>query len=430
MRRNTIFIIFIFLVSFSINSYATNLDSGLVAYYPFNGNANDESLNGNNGLVIGATLTTDRYGVANSAYNFNGTSNYIEVSDAASLRPQRITLCGWYNTTSSSSVQTIFIKSVIPGNTNEQYFYGFNLTAIRNFSIKQNSNCQAAQGWQVCSSNSPLATNQWQFFACTFDGTTMKIYRNDTLIAQLNPPNNIIDNCVGGKLYIGSYKLDGFFNGKLDDLRIYNRALSQTEVTALYNLINTKPVLLSPSNNSINVGLTPTLFWNSIPGSTSYKVLVSSMITFGNIIDSVTVSTNQRTIPIGKLNLASTYYWKVLANNQYGSSPWSEVWNFSTVITNITKIGFEIPNVFKMYDNYPNPFNPSTTIKFQIKDLQFTTLKIYDIIGKEIETLVSEKLSPGTYSVNWNASQFPSGIYLYTIQSGDFVETKRMTLIK
>ena len=80
--------------------------------------------------------------------------------------------------------------------------------------------------------------------------------------------------------------------------------------------------------------------------------------------------------------------------------------------------------------NYPNPFNPSTKIKFEIKDSRFTILKIYDILGKEIETLVNEKLSPGTYEVNWNASQYPSGVYFYRLDANGFSDMKKMILMK
>ena len=73
------------------------LNDGLVAYYPFNGNANDVTSNANNGVVYGATLTSDRFGNPNSAYHFNGTSDYIMVEDSPSLRPQEVTVAAWAN---------------------------------------------------------------------------------------------------------------------------------------------------------------------------------------------------------------------------------------------------------------------------------------------------------------------------------------------
>ncbi|HMQ67720.1 MAG TPA: 5'-nucleotidase C-terminal domain-containing protein [Ignavibacteria bacterium] len=85
---------------------------------------------------------------------------------------------------------------------------------------------------------------------------------------------------------------------------------------------------------------------------------------------------------------------------------------------------------YELSDNYPNPFNPVTKINYSVSGQQFTTLKIYDITGREVATLVNEQLSPGSYSVEWNASNFSSGVYIYRLQSGNFIETKKMTLIK
>lgn len=100
------------------------------------------------------------------------------------------------------------------------------------------------------------------------------------------------------------------------------------------------------------------------------------------------------------------------------------------IMVGIKQISSEVPEEFKLYPNYPNPFNPETIIKFKIKDSRFTTLKVYDILGKEIESLVNEQLNPGTYEVNWNAAEFSSGIYYYRLTAGSFTETRKMILIK
>ncbi|MCX6163359.1 MAG: T9SS type A sorting domain-containing protein, partial [Ignavibacteriae bacterium] len=206
----------------------------------------------------------------------------------------------------------------------------------------------------------------------------------------------------------------------------------------LINLVPTVPILLSPANGSSNVTLTPTLFWNTVPNTTSYTTQVSPTNTFSFIVDSTTVTTNQRTIPVGKLNIATTYYWRVKANNQYGSSLWSDVWNFFTIITGIQKSSSEIPREYKLYNNYPNPFNPETNIKFDISKNSFTKLIIYNILGKEVTTLVNEYLSAGSYTVKWNANnKVPSGVYFYKITSCNFdgsgqifSDVKRMILLK
>lgn len=90
----------------------------------------------------------------------------------------------------------------------------------------------------------------------------------------------------------------------------------------------------------------------------------------------------------------------------------------------------ELVNDFNLSQNYPNPFNPSTKINFSIPNSSVVVLKIYDGMGKEVETLVNEKLNSGVYNVDWNASGFTSGIYYYKIQTADFIQTKKMLLIK
>ncbi len=104
----------------------------------------------------------------------------------------------------------------------------------------------------------------------------------------------------------------------------------------------------------------------------------------------------------------------------------------------IKQISSSVPKQFKLYQNYPNPFNPATTIKFDIPSIKTgliqVTLKIYDILGKEITSLLNNKLGPGRYEVKWNANNFASGIYFYKLSSGsgtgDFSDVKKMILIK
>jgi hypothetical protein len=112
--------------------------------------------------------------------------------------------------------------------------------------------------------------------------------------------------------------------------------------------------------------------------------------------------------------------------------------NGSYTYSNILEVEIAAPNVFSLEQNYPNPFNPSTKIKFTIpsviasetKQSQLVTLKVYDILGNEIATLVNEEKSAGSYEVEFNASNLPSGIYFYQLKAGQYSETKKMILLK
>jgi hypothetical protein len=89
-----------------------------------------------------------------------------------------------------------------------------------------------------------------------------------------------------------------------------------------------------------------------------------------------------------------------------------------------------IPTAFSLSQNYPNPFNPSTSISFDIPDQSYVTLKIYDLLGREVDNLVNEELNSGSYNIVWNAENLSSGVYFYNLVSGSFSETKKMVLLK
>ncbi len=100
-----------------------------------------------------------------------------------------------------------------------------------------------------------------------------------------------------------------------------------------------------------------------------------------------------------------------------------------TTPVNISEIPTE-PKSFKLLQNYPNPFNPSTAIKYSFPKISFVQIKVFDVLGNEIETLVNEEKPAGTYELNWNASNLPSGVYFYQLKAGSFFETKKMILMK
>lgn len=100
------------------------------------------------------------------------------------------------------------------------------------------------------------------------------------------------------------------------------------------------------------------------------------------------------------------------------------------IILGITPVSSEIPKAFNLEQNYPNPFNPNTNIRFSISESGFVTLKIYDILGREVSTLVNENLNAGKYDISFDASNLTSGVYYYTLTAGNFVETRKMILSK
>ena len=133
-------------------------------------------------------------------------------------------------------------------------------------------------------------------------------------------------------------------------------------------------------------------------------------------------------------NLSDPYFTSTTYVGAFAQgSDWTATWSqFSpeTYTIGIKQIASEVPQAFTLKQNYPNPFNPSTKINFALPKAGIVTLKVYDITGKEVANLVNQNLSVGTYEYDFNASNLTSGIYFYTLKTGNFTETKKMMLVK
>jgi concanavalin A-like lectin/glucanase superfamily protein/type IX secretion system substrate protein len=234
-----------------------NLQTGLIAYFPFCGNANDESGNGNNGTVNGAALTTDRFGNANSAYSFNGINEDILVHDATSLRLSNTdyTISIWIN---EVTIDTAHLSLISKRNPPLQHAgWILFLDAL--------SNPIGKVGLTISSYPDPVATSQtapsfntWTHIVEVYSlgSQIMKTYINgvlDNTTSAMPTPNAATSN----NLYIGSDRdaNEYFFNGKLDDIGMWNRALDSTEVQQLFTLTETSPCSSSQLSLNLQNGL-------------------------------------------------------------------------------------------------------------------------------------------------------------------------------
>lgn len=100
------------------------------------------------------------------------------------------------------------------------------------------------------------------------------------------------------------------------------------------------------------------------------------------------------------------------------------------VATSVEQTGPEVPGEFSLEQNYPNPFNPGTVIQFSLPQTAEVQLKVYDMLGREVATLINEQKSAGSYNVTFNAASLSSGVYFYRIIAGNYVETRSMTFVK
>lgn len=275
MRYSSLLLLFLIVVTLRAQ-VPTN---GLVAFYPFSRNANDSSGNGNNGTLNGCTATTDRFGRSNSAYQFNGTSDYIIVNNSSSFPSTAITTAFWLNRT-----------GIIPTGTehyvSKELSYG---TYLYTDSILYAQVWKGVAGvwsfWSTGAYRLKCDTN-WVFYASTYDNATkiVSIYINGVLVNTINEtdPQAIVRTSTN-QMYIGRNGSSSvyFIKGKLDDLRIYNRVLTDIEIRALYHeggWAVAPPTVSAISPTSGPIGSTVT-----ITGTNFNPVAPNNFVYFGGV---------------------------------------------------------------------------------------------------------------------------------------------------
>lgn len=228
-----------------------NLKKGLVAYFSFvNGNLTDSSGYGNNIIFNNATKTTDRFGNPNNAYLFNGTSSYMQVKNSNSLNPDSITIYAIVNVnafyTGTCSGNNILTKG------DQDDVNGFYLLQFTDYSVVcgnanlNNETFGGGYGDNIPKGNAagaasvtPIKKGQWYYVAFTYDGSVAKMYINGDLVSSVPKVVNFTANSED--VFIGrenSSLFPYYFNGTIDEIRIYNRALSACEISHLVNLSN------------------------------------------------------------------------------------------------------------------------------------------------------------------------------------------------
>ena len=229
------FVLLLTMIILIVNGSAwADLSSGLVTYYPFSGNANDASGYGYNGTVYGATLTTDRFGNQDSAYNFDGIDDYIDFGNGASTlfdSSDSFTLAAWIKHSASSTFSTILARS----DDNYQTFnYLMGVSNLSNGKLTfMADQAHVDSNWLKGTTN--LATDTWYHVVSVYDNKNMTVYVNGQQNGSgIFPAGGVGDSTAN--LYVGKtgqwpgYPDDRYFTGVIDEVRIYNRALTGSEV--------------------------------------------------------------------------------------------------------------------------------------------------------------------------------------------------------
>lgn len=333
-------------------SFASSLDSTgvaadtLVAHYKFNGNAVDSSGFGNDGEVVGVSLSADRFGNLNNAYVFDG-DDYINFGSSESIEfgKKDFSLSLWFRAVNDNRSQyEILGKGNSDAALNEARWA---IGLIENGEVRVVfEDAENEFNTLVTNGQDQLIDEQWHHLVAVFDrDSSLRVYVDNELDLEdqrIKDFSGHITNDISYNLYAGRDNTGSSakgFMGSLDDIRIYSYALGEGAILQLYE-----------GNDNVRV-------------SNEDEIIVA-------------------------------------------------------------------PKVFKLNQNYPNPFNPSTRINFSLEKSGFVELKVYDITGRLISTLVNDNRASGSHSVIFNGANLASGIYLYELKANGRRAIKRFTLIK
>ncbi len=428
MRKISL-IAFTVLISFQILAQVPSYvpTNGLVGWWPFTGNAIDSSGNGNHGTVNGATLTTDRFGNSNMAYSFDGVNDWIEVLHKASLNLPNGSINIWFKTNSNNRM-TLLNKSVFNGASNENYtlFLGYLFpagpTGIGYFS-KYNSNCMPSNGWNGPVNSLNYSDQLYHMLTCITSSAEIKIYVDGILKASSIAPSTIADTCSNSNLRFGrNHAADlSYFSGDIDDIGIWNRALTECEILDLYNSqlgsFKNTPINVNPPSSVIGTSAVFTslkplqaiqwqsnsneIGWVNLPNNSKYNGVTNDTLVVSNLQVS---NHNQAFRAIACSDTSNIAYVKITdtcitkVNDTIKVTKYDTIKVTDTLVINATLSGVSAPNNTNRLIIYPNPAKDHITIDYGVfSRMNGYTLKIVNTLG---QTVFSTPINQQTSYIN------------------------------
>ena len=231
----------------------------LVAYYPFNGSANDASGNAHHGqLVNGPQLASDRFGNPNSAYHFDGIDDYIKIVDNGAFSTPQFSLAIWFQSESNALQNLVgkrdYLTSGGSGGSQYQFFINYPpFPGIGSNIVSNTATCSNAAFSSYTSTGNVICSNRWYFAVVTFDGSRHKIYIDGVLVKDISAPFTGMLACNSELRFGDWWSLDLItFKGRLDDICWYNRSITQHEVDSIFNNFSspTSPVEFTYSQDA------------------------------------------------------------------------------------------------------------------------------------------------------------------------------------
>jgi len=483
------------------NNYLTEVDassSGLLVYYKCNEGSGTTLTNGASGGSYNATLNSGTTWVASganiavsgdgNALNFDGTDDYVELSSSINLANSSYTLECWFKATTQSGyfmvigsasggtrlVTGIKLNPLVPANNDPEFSTP---------EVPAN-----IQYWMYGDDHYYNWSNdsQWHHVAFTFNSSNQlgTLYLDGTSVASATFGGNMTGSGKA-RLSASTWATDGFFNGDIDEVRIWNVARTQTEIqnnwsstidpttTGLVAYYRFDEGISSGTNTGVSSLLDLTSYKNNatlnnfaLSGSTSNWVLAnnsalpveltsfsaSSTIDEVNLQWQTATELNNYGFEVERMSTSLDIAWEKIGFVQgHGNSNSQKSYSFEDAsplagivkyrlkqidfdgqyeYSDIVEVTVDAPLTFALEQNQPNPFNPTTVISYNLPMNANVKLTVYDALGKEVTKLVSGMQTAGNYKINFNGSGLASGVYYYRIQAGDIVQTKKMILMK
>ena len=436
--KNIIFLIVAVLISVNISGQV-NLENGLVAHYIFTGNANDVSGNGNDGFLNGDVSIIDGKAC------FDGTNGYIDCGNDATLNiTGSLTISACVITTLNTVGHIVSKVKYASGDWDDDPYD----LMIRSDGIIMFNITNGFSDPQLFSTF-PINDGVSHHIIALFNSAegVIKLYIDGVFNNEMPAPSSIV-NGLTLPLYLGAAwqqggGVEGFYEGCMDKVRIYNRAINNEEIIALHDEDTPCPIELSSFTSTQTQSNFVNLQWitqseSNLLGYNVYRNLSDNMETAycltNSHIPAHNTTTEQNYFFIDEeVEMEQTYYYWLESVELDGTSEY-----FGSLLVTVTsEQGSEYPQTTELHSAFPNPFNPAkqtySTIQFSLKENEIADLIIYNTKGQIVKNY--PQFEAGNHSIEWDGKDnqnknVGSGLYFYQLQSESFSQIRKMVVIK
>jgi hypothetical protein len=378
--------------------------NGLVGWWPFNGNANDESGNGNNGTVNGATLTTDRNGNANQAYSFDGLNDYISATPTLPTGSAPRTVCCWFKTIAGSipTSQYPYVQTMTGWGSS---FPGTVIFPQHVVAPSGKAYFESGSSGNQLFSQNAVNDGIWHQIVTTYDGNNSRVKMY--IDAMLQDSSIVISLGTAASFFgIGNVSWANIpFQGQIDDVGLWDRALNQQEITTLYNGCQLA-VNAQPANQTININNNAQFIVGSSDPNATYQWQTDLGLGFQNVSNAGQYSgSSNDTLSVSNVSMSNNNQLFRCIINSGSCADTSNV----AVLTINNNVGIHEMAQHNLFSVFPNPAHNVINVKADHK-LIGSVFTIYDNTGKAVQ---SGKINAANTSIE--LSNLSTGFYMFSL---------------